>query len=148
MLLNGGSPTFRMTVEGPPRDIQAALQDEVYRIGREILRETLSATRALKRLRSKIRYVSQELRIRLGVDGIGIDPNVSQRGRAGGTLLGLPGIRERAKKRWRALNWIFGGEAGAGTEVQSDRTGISRIRKNPKPVYSDSFRKKARSHDE
>lgn len=45
---NGGSPTFRVTVEGPPRAIKAVLQDELYRMGREILRNAFHHARANK----------------------------------------------------------------------------------------------------
>jgi ligand-binding sensor domain-containing protein len=45
---NIGSPAFRVTVEGPPRDIETVLQDELYRIGREILRNAFRHARANK----------------------------------------------------------------------------------------------------
>ena len=140
---NGGSPTFRMTVEGPPRDIQAALQDEVYRIGREILRNAFRHARA-KKIEVEIRYDAQELRIRLRDDGIGIDPNVLNEGARAGHW-GLPGIRERAKLAGAQLD--FWSEAGAGTEVQVTVPASVAYAKSEARVFG-LFRKKARSHDE
>jgi signal transduction histidine kinase len=67
---NDGNPVFRVTVEGPPRDIKPFLQDEVYRIGREILRNAFHHARA-KKIEVEIWYDAQELRIRFRDDGIG-----------------------------------------------------------------------------
>ena len=111
---NGGSPAFRVTVEGPPRDIKTVLQDEIYRIGREILRNAFHHARA-KKIEVEIRYDAQELRIRFRDDGIGIDPKVLNEGARAGHW-GLPGVRERAKLAGAQLD--FWSEAGAGTEVQ------------------------------
>ncbi len=111
---NGSSPVFRVTVEGPPRDIKPVLQDEVYRIGREILRNAFRHACA-KKIEVEIRYDAQELRIRFRDDGIGIDPKVLNEGVRAGHW-GLPGVRERAKLAGAQLD--FWSEAGAGTEVQ------------------------------
>jgi signal transduction histidine kinase len=111
---NGGSPAFRVTVEGSRRDIKTALQDEVYRIGREILRNAFRHARA-KKIEVEIRYDAQEFRVRFRDDGIGIDPKVFNEGARAGHW-GLPGVRERAKLAGAQLDsWS---EVGAGTEVQ------------------------------
>ena len=52
---NGGSPVFCVTVEGPPRDIKTILQDEFYRIGLEILRNSFRHAQARK-IEVDIRY--------------------------------------------------------------------------------------------
>jgi len=68
---NGVSAAFRVTIEGPTRVIETVLQDEVYRIGREILRNAFRHARA-KKIEVETRYDAQELRIRFRDDGIGI----------------------------------------------------------------------------
>jgi signal transduction histidine kinase len=105
---------FRVTVEGPSRALSPVLQDELYRIGREVLRNAFRHARA-KLIEVEIRYSSQELRLRIRDDGVGIDTNVLEAGARPGHW-GLPGVRERAK----LIGAEFGlwGQAMAGTEVQ------------------------------
>jgi len=141
---NGGSPTFRVTVEGPPRDIEWVLQDEVYRIGREILRNAFRHARA-KEIEVEIRYNAQELRIRFRDDGIGIDPKVLSAGARAGHW-GLPGVRERAKLAGAQLD--FWSEAGAGTEVQVTAPASVAYTKCSEGRVFGLFRKNWRSHDE
>jgi signal transduction histidine kinase len=141
---NGGSPAFRVTVEGPPRDIDTALQDEVYRIGWEILRNAFHHARA-KRIEVEIRYDAQELGIRFRDDGIGIDPQVLNEGARAGHW-GLPGVRERAKLAGAQLD--FWSEAGAGTEVQVTVPASLAYAKSPAARAFGLFRKKSRSHGE
>jgi signal transduction histidine kinase len=111
---NGNGTRFRVTVEGTPHLLSPALQNEVYRIGREILRNAFRHARA-KQIEVEIRYDHWMLRLRIRDDGIGIDPQVLKEGARGGHW-GLPGIRERAKLVGARLD--FWSEAGAGTEVQ------------------------------
>ncbi len=108
------SMAFRVTVEGPSRALSPVLQDELYRIGREVLRNAFRHARA-KLIEVEIRYSSQELRLRIRDDGVGIDTNVLEAGARPGHW-GLPGVRERAK----LIGAEFGlwGQAMAGTEVQ------------------------------
>jgi signal transduction histidine kinase/ligand-binding sensor domain-containing protein len=105
---------FRVTVEGPPRALSPVLQDELYRIGREVLRNAFRHARA-KLIEVEIRYSAEELRLRIRDDGIGIDPKVLETGARSGHW-GLPGARERA----RLIGAEFGlwAQAMAGTEVQ------------------------------
>ncbi len=111
---NGGRPAFCVTVEGGPRCIKPVLQDEVYRIGREVLRNAFHHARA-KKIEVEIQYNAQEFRIRIRDDRIGIDPKVLNEGARAGHW-GLPGIRERARLVGAQLD--FWSEGGAGTEVQ------------------------------
>jgi signal transduction histidine kinase len=111
---SGVSPAFRVTVEGPPRDIKTVLQDELYRIGRELLRNAFRHARA-NEIEVEIRYDPQELRLRFRDDGVGIDPTVLSEGTLAGHW-GLPGVRERAKLAGAQL--AFWSQPGAGTEIQ------------------------------
>jgi ligand-binding sensor domain-containing protein/signal transduction histidine kinase len=110
----GHSPAFRVTEEGERQTLSPILQDEVYRIARELLRNAFRHADA-HQIEVEIRYDSAGLRVRIRDDGKGIDPKVLQ---AGGRAdhWGLPGIRERAKQIGARLDlWS---DAGAGTEVE------------------------------
>jgi signal transduction histidine kinase/ligand-binding sensor domain-containing protein len=106
--------TFRVTVEGNRQALSPILQDEVYRIARELLRNASQHARA-RRIEAEIRYDDRLFRLRIRDDGKGIDPRVLQEGGCAGHW-GLPGIRERAKQICAQLDiWS---EAGAGTEIE------------------------------
>ena len=109
-----GCATFALTLEGHPKTLMAIIQDEIYRIGRELLLNAFKHARA-RRIEVEIRYDEQMLRLRIRDDGIGIDPRVLGGGARPGHW-GLPGVRERAKLVGAKLD--FWSEAGAGTEVQ------------------------------
>jgi len=112
--VNHDSATFRVTVEGERQDLSPMLQDEVYRIAREVLRNAFCHAHA-RQIEAEIRYDDRSLRLRIRDDGTGIDPKVlDEGGRA--RHWGLPGIRERAKQIGARLD--FWSEAGAGTEVE------------------------------
>jgi len=111
---NGNRPVFRVTVEGPPQTLAPVLQDEVYRIGREVLRNAFRHAHA-SRIEAEIRYDDRLLRVRIRDDGKGIDKKVQEEGARAGHW-GLPGVRERAKRIGARLTiWS---EIGAGTEVE------------------------------
>jgi len=110
----GHSPAFRVTEEGEKQTLSPILQDEVYRIVRELLRNAFRHAEA-QQIEAEIRYDHARLRLRIRDDGKGIDPKVLQDGGRAGHW-GLPGIRERAKQIGARLDlWS---EAGAGTEVE------------------------------
>jgi signal transduction histidine kinase/ligand-binding sensor domain-containing protein len=110
-----GTPAiFRVTVEGPHRSLSPILQDEVYRIGRELLRNAFRHSQA-SRIEAEIRYDKRKLRLRIRDDGKGVDQNIMAEGAKAGHW-GLPGARERATRIGGRLD--FWSEAGAGTEVE------------------------------
>ncbi|MGD1093775.1 MAG: two-component regulator propeller domain-containing protein [Bryobacteraceae bacterium] len=111
---NGNRPSFRVTVEGPAQDLSPVLQDEIYQIGREVLRNAFRHASA-SRIEAEIHYDNRLLRLRIRDDGKGLDPKVLKDGMRPGHW-GLPGIRERAKRIGARL--VFWSEAGAGTEVE------------------------------
>ena len=138
-----GSAGFRFTVEGTPQTLSPVLQDELYRIGREILRNAFHHARA-KQIEVEIRYGAQEFRLRIRDDGIGIDPKVLSEG-ARPEHWGLPGVRERAKLLAAKLD--FWSEEGAGTEVQlSVPASVAYLKPREGRVFG-LFRR-ARSHAE
>ena len=111
---NGNRPTFQVTVEGQAQALSPALQDEVYQIGREVLRNAFRHANA-SRIEAEIRYDTHMFRLRIRDNGKGIDPKVLEDGVRPGHW-GLPGVRERAKRI--GVRLVFWSEAGAGTEVE------------------------------
>jgi signal transduction histidine kinase/ligand-binding sensor domain-containing protein len=111
---NGRPAVFQVILEGQPRALPPLLQDEIYRIAREILRNAFQHSGA-GRIEAAIRYDAGLFRLRIRDDGKGIDPAVLEHGARAGHW-GLTGIRERAKRIGARL--ALWSENGAGTEVE------------------------------
>jgi ligand-binding sensor domain-containing protein/signal transduction histidine kinase len=112
--LNGNAPSYQVLVEGKQQNLSPMLQDEVYRISREVVRNAF-AHAAASHIEVEIRYEYGQLRVRIRDDGNGIDPKILEAGGTSGHF-GIPGMRERAQRIGSRLN--FWSEMGAGTEVQ------------------------------
>lgn len=112
---NGQAPgTLRVLVEGKPRDLDPVLRDEIYRIGREALRNAFQHAHA-QRIEAELTYGEEQFSLRVRDDGNGIDPNIFHEGKRAGHW-GLPGMHERARGFGGQLHvWS---EAGAGTEIE------------------------------
>jgi signal transduction histidine kinase/ligand-binding sensor domain-containing protein len=111
---DGGAVPFRVLVEGTPRTVSPILQEEIYRIARESLRNAFRHAQA-RNIETEITYDESRLRLRFRDDGKGIDPRVVERGGRSGHW-GLPGMHERAKRIGAQLEvWS---EVAAGTEVE------------------------------
>lgn len=111
----GGNPViFRLTVEGERQNLEPLLQDETYRIARELLRNAFRHAHA-RHIEAEIRYEDHLFRMRIRDDGKGIEPDTLKAGGLAGHF-GLPGMRERAKRIGAQLH--FWSAAGAGTEVE------------------------------
>jgi signal transduction histidine kinase len=111
---NGHAAVFQVTTEGQPRTLSPLLQDEIYRIAREVLRNAFQHACA-HQIEAAIQYDPHRFRLRIRDDGKGIDPAVLQEGARAGHW-GLPGMRERAKRIGARL--ALWSESGAGTEVE------------------------------
>jgi signal transduction histidine kinase/ligand-binding sensor domain-containing protein len=111
---NGHAPVFRVIVEGKPRNLSPTLQDEVYRIGREVIVNAFRHAVAT-RIEVEILYDEHQLRLRIRDDGKGIEPAKLETVRRP-EHWGLSGIRERAQRIGSRIE--FWSEAGAGTEVE------------------------------
>ena len=110
----GESPAFQVILEGARQPLSPLLQDEVYRIAREILRNAFHHAHA-SRIEAEVAYDSQFLRLRIRDNGKGIDREVLEQGSRPGHW-GLPGMRERAKRIGAQVKlWS---EPGAGTEAE------------------------------
>ncbi len=109
-----GSLDFGMNVEGSPRTLAPLVQDDVYRIAGEALRNAFRHAHA-RRIEIEIRYDERELRLRVRDDGKGIDGAAFDGAQLGGHW-GLTGMRERAKLIGGTLDvWS---EHDSGTEVE------------------------------
>jgi signal transduction histidine kinase/ligand-binding sensor domain-containing protein len=113
-VLNGQAPSYRVLIEGKQQELSPMLQDEVYRISREVIRNAF-AHAAASHIEVEIRYDQDHLRLRVRDDGKGIDPKVLDAGGQSGHF-GIPGMRERAQRIGARLN--FWSEVGAGTEAE------------------------------
>src|SRR5258708_37104022 len=130
------SATFRVSIEGLPRDLHPILRDDIYRIAREALRNAFRHAQA-NRIEAEITYGERVLRLRIRDDGKGIDPKLLDTGRDG--HWGLPGMRERAQQMGAKLDmWS---EVGAGTEVELSVPGPVAYTKSPGRGGLQLFRK-------
>jgi signal transduction histidine kinase/ligand-binding sensor domain-containing protein len=140
---NGHPPGFRVVVVGRPRTLSPPLQGEIYRIGREVIRNAFHHADA-SHIEAEVLYDEDHLRLRIRDDGKGIDrKDLQASGRPG--HWGLPGIRERAQRIESQLE--FWSEAGAGTEVELKVPAAVAYEKQRNGHHLWLFRRKG-SHDE
>ena len=104
---------FRVNVVGQEQPLRPAIQDEIYRIGREALVNAFRHAEA-KRINLEFEYTSSGLTMRVVDDGCGMDPQILHTGRRG--HWGLTGMRERAAKIGGLLK--ISSSPTAGTEIQ------------------------------
>ena len=99
------------SVVGETRDMHPIVRDEIYRIVYEAIRNAFVHSRA-GRLAVELKY-EQDLSVRVSDDGVGIDPDVSDKGKTG--HFGIQGMRERAARIGARLTFIS--SPGSGTEI-------------------------------
>jgi signal transduction histidine kinase/ligand-binding sensor domain-containing protein len=108
-----GLAKFRMSVEGPPRELHPIVRDDIHRIAREALRNAFHHAEA-EHIEAEVTYGARELRVRIRDDGKGMDPQHVTSGVS--RHWGLTGMRERAAHIGAQLKlWS---ELGAGTEIE------------------------------
>lgn len=128
---NSQAPTFRMVVEGAPRELHPISRDELYRLSTEALRNAFRHASA-RNIEVEIRYDEKYLRVRIRDDGKGIDPQILHRNKREGHY-GLPGMRERAEAAGgRLAIWT---ELDSGTEVDLTIPGARAYLKPPRPFW-------------
>jgi signal transduction histidine kinase/ligand-binding sensor domain-containing protein len=88
------SISVMLSVTGEARDLHPIVQDEISRIAEEGIRNVCLHSSA-SNLRIEIRY-SRDLELCLKDDGIGIDPEVMSKGKAG--HFGIQGMKKRAAR--------------------------------------------------
>jgi signal transduction histidine kinase/ligand-binding sensor domain-containing protein len=105
--------TFRASVVGRPRALQALMRDDVFRIAGEALRNAYRHAQA-SNIEAEVTYGPSDVCVRIRDDGKGIDPQHLNAGRA--RHWGLTSMRERAEQIGAVLTlWS---ELGSGTEVE------------------------------
>jgi signal transduction histidine kinase/ligand-binding sensor domain-containing protein len=104
---------FRVIVEGRMPELDRALRDEIYCIGREMLTNAFRHSEALH-IEVEISRSRRHLRLRFRDDGRGIGEDVLQRGRAG--HWGLAGMQERAQAI--SAQFHLWSRTGQGTEAE------------------------------
>ncbi len=108
-----GGAEVRLNVEGTPRKKRPLIQDEIYRITSEALRNAFHHAEA-SRIEVQLSYGEKSFEVRVRDDGKGIDHKfLTDEGPAG--HFGLRGMRERAQKIGGQLTvWSA---PGSGTEL-------------------------------
>jgi len=84
---------YDLKIEGPPRHLPNAVEDELFRIAQEALRNAVSHAQATL-VRIRVCYDVDTVTLTVSDDGVGFDPATTHpEGH-----FGLPGLRERAAK--------------------------------------------------
>jgi signal transduction histidine kinase len=107
---NSMAVTF--SVIGDAEEMHPVVRDEVYRIGYEAIHNACTHSGA-SRLEVELRY-ADNLALRVGDNGTGIDPAITDRGKDG--HFGLQGMRERAARIGGKLT--LGSSSSSGTEIR------------------------------
>jgi signal transduction histidine kinase len=112
-LTTGQMTAYRVMVEGKPRELNPAVRDDVYRIGREGVVNAFRHSGATA-IEIEIEYTASELRLFVRDDGRGVDPQIARTGTAG--HWGIAGMKERAARIGGSLT--IRSRAAAGTEIE------------------------------
>jgi ligand-binding sensor domain-containing protein/signal transduction histidine kinase len=105
---------FRLVVEGPMRELDPTVRDEIYSIAREALRNAFTHACAT-RIEAEIGFNDRLLQVKIRDDGKGITPEIAQQGSGG--HFGLAGMRERARQIGSKLVILSGPETGTDIEL-------------------------------
>jgi signal transduction histidine kinase len=114
-----GGRRLRIFVQGTPRALNRAIQEQLFLIGREAVINALRHSEATK-IEVEVQYLHDLLRVLVRDNGCGIKCGAVQKERD--SHWGLRGMRERAEN----IGALFGiwSRTGTGTEV---RVAISRV---------------------
>jgi signal transduction histidine kinase len=104
---------FRILVNGEPKPLKPAVQEQISLIGREALVNAMRHSKATS-IEAEVEYLPRRLRVVVRDNGCGIDPQVVQFGRD--AHWGLIGMRERAESI--GAQFRIWSRPGAGTEVE------------------------------
>ena len=96
---------------GDAKEMHPIVRDEIYRIGYEAIRNACMHSGA-SQLEVELRYAN-DLALRVGDNGTGIDPTIADGGKDG--HFGLQGMRERAARIGGKLT--LGSSSNSGTEI-------------------------------
>jgi signal transduction histidine kinase/ligand-binding sensor domain-containing protein len=108
-------PLCDVQIDGQPRPLPHAVQDELYRIGQEALTNALRHAEA-DRIELRLSYEAALVRLVVTDDGRGFDP-ADLAAVADGAHFGLKGLRERAASIGATLD--VRSKTGAGTVIEA-----------------------------
>jgi signal transduction histidine kinase/ligand-binding sensor domain-containing protein len=103
---------FTLSVLGEPPSIDPTICREMYYIGREAISNAFQHSQAAK-IEATISYGESVMALMVRDNGVGIEPDVLNRGRIG--HWGFPGMRERAESI--GAEFSIRSHVGSGTEV-------------------------------
>jgi signal transduction histidine kinase len=106
------SMAVTFSVIGDTKEMHPIVRDEIYRIGYEAIRNACMHSGA-SQLEVELRY-ADDLALRVGDNGTGIDRAIADRGKDG--HFGLQGMRERAARIGGKLT--LGSSSNSGTEIK------------------------------
>jgi signal transduction histidine kinase len=105
---------FKVMSAGDHREIDVAIQEEVYLVGREAVLNAFRHAEA-EDIEVELAFDAKQFRLCVRDNGVGIDPQILEAGRRPGHW-GLVGMRERASCIGGVLKiWA---RAGTGTEIE------------------------------
>ncbi len=110
----GGSPQFKVLIEGKSQNLFPMIKEEVDRIARELIRNAFRHACAHE-IEAELCYDSDFFRLIVRDDGRGIAPQILREGGCAGHW-GMSGIHERAREIGARLE--FYSEVGKGTEAR------------------------------
>jgi signal transduction histidine kinase len=102
------SMTVTFSVVGDAREMHPIVRDEIYRIGYEAIRNACMHSGA-SQLEVELTYAN-DLSLRVGDNGTGIDPAIADRGNDG--HFGMQGMRERAVRIGGKLTLVSSSNSG------------------------------------
>jgi len=104
---------LRIFVQGTPRALNPAIQEQLFKIGREAVMNALRHSEATK-IEVEVQYLRDLLRVLVRDNGCGINPEAVQK--QSDSHWGLSGMRERAENI--GARFDIWSRIGAGTEVR------------------------------
>ena len=136
-LAGDAATAVRIVVEGHPRELNPAIEEECHRIAREALANAFAHAQA-SAIDVRIVHGPLALRLRVRDDGRGIAPEVLAAGGRPGHF-GLLGMRERAERFGARLElWS---RAGLGTEIELTVPAAIAYRRAPRGHWWRKWRK-------
>jgi signal transduction histidine kinase len=142
--LIASSMAVTFSVVGDVREMHPIVRDEIYRIGYEAMRNAYAHSGG-SRLEVELKY-ADDLALRVGDNGTGIDPAVADSGKGG--HFGLQGMRERAARIGGKLTLVSSG--GSGTEITVVVPGgivFTKANATPLGKLRDIFRRKRQTSE-
>jgi signal transduction histidine kinase len=109
----GRSAQLRIFVQGKPRGLEPAIQEQLFLIAREAVMNALRHSQATT-IEVQVQYLRDLLRVLIRDNGCGIEPEAVQKARD--SHWGLRGMRDRAEKI--GARFDIWSSSGAGTEVR------------------------------